>query len=138
MQFCNLLSAMLERISPGMVKPSHRIVLILPWISEKLHCKGNLIGLYMINLVFNFFLTKIHSSWFTQGKGNVILTYNSKWKFPLNPFPYFSPSYPLPTSSIKKTSFTPTKYLIFGNFKWNLLSECQPLGLLSTNFSHMP
>ena len=50
-----------------------------------------------------------------QEKGNVILTNNSKWKFPLEPFPCFLLF--LPTSLSPKNKVT--KYLIFGNFKWN-------------------
>ena len=44
----------------------------------------------------------------SQGKGYVILTNNSKSKFPLNPLPFFSPPpYPLPFQlHQKKTSFT--------------------------------
>ena len=44
-----------------------------------------------------------------QGKGNVIMTKNSKWKFPLSPLPFFLPFFThYPFQLNQKTSFTPT------------------------------
>ena len=52
-------------------------------------------------------------------QGNVILTNN--------PFPLFLPlltHFPFRYNKKKfYSNYTPTKYLILGNFKWNLLSE---------------
>ncbi len=55
-------------------------------------------------------------------RDNVILTNNFKWNFPTTLIPNFSPSYPLSFSYNKNKFYansTPTKYLIFVNFKWN-------------------
>ena len=73
---------------------------------------------FKVYIVFTFVFTC------KQGKGNVILTNNSKWNFPLNPLPFFLPFLPTslsvtPTKYKFNSNFTPTKYLIFGNFKSN-------------------
>ena len=56
-----------------------------------------------------------------QGKGNVILTNNSKWKFPFNPFPLFLPFFPLPFQLNQKNKFYSNKIFIFRQFHMELI-----------------
>ena len=74
----------------------------------------------MRNINFYLMTTVIAIKFTTdQGLGNVIQTNNSKRKFPTTLFPYFFPFLHTSLQLHKKfyANSTPTKYLIFGNFK---------------------
>ena len=67
------------------------------------------------HLLSEFFINNLLHFQDNHGKRNVILTKNSKWKFSLNPLPFFSPSYTLPFQLHKKHKLYSNK--IF-NFWW--------------------
>ena len=57
--------------------------------------------LLYFSVVSNKYIKPVHKC-YDQEKGKVILTNNFKWKFPHNLLCYFSSSYPLPLSYMKK------------------------------------